>query len=91
MYGVGGVYCSSNIALEQNVSRLQQVQAEDKTSRYAKPKFASAQETFTRTAHRRQAMEVWAERAFPTSVPASPPPSTPRTKFNPTLREEGDA
>lgn len=70
--------------------RLHQVQAENKTSRCAKPKSASVQETFTRTAHRRQVTEVWAERALPTSAPASPPPSAPRTKFNPTLRE-GDA
>lgn len=64
-----------------------QVQAENETIRCAKPKSASVQETFTRTVYRRQATEVGAEPALPTSAPACPPPSTPRTKFNPTLKE----
>lgn len=65
------------------------MQAENK-NRYTKPKFASVQETFTLIIHHRQAMKLWAEQLLSTSAPASPSPSTSRTKCNPILRE-GDA
>lgn len=89
MGGIRGVYFSGSIALEESVLQLHRVQAENET-RCAEPKFASVQETFTRTAHHRQATAVWAKCALLPSAPASPPPSTPRTEFNPTLRD-GDA
>lgn len=92
MGGIRGVYFSSSIALEETVLQQHRAQAKNKTSRCAKPKFVqeSVQETFTRTTHHRQATALWAKCALLPSAPASPPPSTPRTKFNPTLRD-GDA